>query len=73
MRKSGRILAFTAAAALLALAGAAAAHPGHGLDGGSFHWLHFVSDPLHVAPLAAGAAAGVLAWRARRRVRARSR
>jgi len=62
--------ALALAAAALSLASAAAAHPGHGLDGGSSHWLHYLSDPLHVAPLAAVVIAGALA-RQRQSTRAR--
>ena len=60
------------ASAALGVASAAAAHPGHGLDGGSEHWLHYVSDPLHVAPLALVALTLVLAWRRWRESRARA-
>jgi hypothetical protein len=60
-----------AAGAALAIANAAAAHPGHGLEGGSSHWLHYLSDPLHVAPLALVGLIAVV-WRRRAaRVRAR--
>ncbi len=61
-------------AAAFFVASSAAAHPGHGLGGGSAHWLHYLSEPLHVAPLAVAALALVfgLAWR-RRSVRARTR
>ncbi len=61
------------AGAAFGIAGAAAAHPGHGLDGGSEHWLHYVSDPLHVAPLALCALTLVLAARRWRQARARTR
>lgn len=54
----------------LALPVAAAAHPGHGLAGGSHAWLHYLSDPLHVAP-AALALLAFAVWRVRARVRAR--
>ena len=57
----------------LVLASQAAAHPGHGLGGGSTHWLHYLTDPLHVAPIAAGVLALALAVRARRNARARKR
>jgi hypothetical protein len=63
-----------AAGAALAFAQAAAAHPGHGLAGGSSHALHYLSDPLHVAPLALAGLALAVGWRRRRRaVRARTR
>ena len=52
---------------LLGVASAAAAHPGHGLAHG---WLHWATEPLHVAP---PALAAVLLWRARRRARVRIR
>ena len=50
------------------------AHPGHGVDGGSWSLVHFLSDPLHVGFAAAllvglGALAGV---RRRRLLRVRS-
>ena len=49
----------------LLVAGAAAAHPGHGL--GATGWLHWATDPLHVAPLALIGLALALAWRRRTR------
>ena len=53
----------------LALASAASAHPGHGITAeGRLHW---ATEPLHVAPPALLALAGVLLWRARRRSGAR--
>jgi hypothetical protein len=57
--------------ALLFVAGAAAAHPGHGLapDG----WLHWLTEPLHVAPLGVTALALALAWRRRARARVPTR
>ena len=65
--------AFGAAGAALAIASAAAAHPGHGLAGGSANGLHYLSDPLHVAPpLLVGLALG-LVWQRRRAARARTR
>ncbi len=70
MRIAARFLALASAA--LGLASAAAAHPGHGLGDGSMHPLHYLSDPLHVAPFAVAALAIGLAWR-RRSVRARTR
>lgn len=62
-----------AASAALLVAGAAGAHPGHGLGGGSFGALHYLSEPLHVAPLALLALAVALAWRRLRRARAETR
>jgi MYXO-CTERM domain-containing protein len=56
-------------AAALVLASQAAAHPGHGLGGGSTHWLHYLSDPLHAAPWAVGALALVLLVQVRRSIR----
>ena len=58
---------------LLALAHAAAAHPGHGLEGGSESWLHYATEPLHVGPIALVAVALVVARRRRRPARARTR
>jgi len=58
-----------AIATWLALASAAAAHPGHGVTAEG--WLHWTMEPLHVAPPALLAFAGVLLWRARRRSGAR--
>jgi hydrogenase/urease accessory protein HupE len=65
MRTQTAKRALALAAAALSIASTAAAHPGHGLDGGSSHWLHYLSDPLHVAPLAAVGLALALAWRRR--------
>jgi peptidoglycan/LPS O-acetylase OafA/YrhL len=73
MRSNQRRWMLTTFACALALAGQAAAHPGHGLGGGSTHWLHYLTDPLHVAPLAAGVLALALAVRARRSAGARKR
>jgi hypothetical protein len=66
---STRLLAL-AGGVLLALASGAAAHPGHGLGGGSNDVLHHLSDPLHLAPWAL--AVLTLALR-RRRSRTRTR
>jgi len=43
------------------------AHPGHGADGGSHELTHYVTEPVHLAPLglaalAGIAAAGIVAW-----------
>ncbi len=43
------------------------AHPGHGRDGGSHQLLHYVTEPMHIAPVtlamvAGVAAAGIVAW-----------
>jgi len=73
VRAHTRIRALASAGVTLALASAAAAHPGHGLDGGSDSWLHYASDPYHVAPLALVALTLVLAWRRWRESRARAR
>lgn len=47
----------------------AVAHPGHGVDGGSQSWLHYMLEPTHAA-VGLGAAAlvlvGFLALRRRR-------
>lgn len=53
-------------AAQLVVASAAAAHPGHGLAGSG--WLHYATDPLHVAPVALIGLGLAFAWR---RARAR--
>jgi hypothetical protein len=73
MRSSTKMRAATLAGAVLSVASAAAAHPGHGQGGGSAHWLHYLSDPLHVAPFALGALALAFAWRRRLAARARTR
>jgi len=73
MRSSRTMRAASVAGAALSIANAAAAHPGHGLDGGSSHWLHYASDPLHVAPLALGALALAFAWRRWRAALVRTR
>jgi hypothetical protein len=72
MHSNHRPWILTTFAAALGLASQAAAHPGHGLGGGSTHWLHYLSDPLHLAPFAVGALAIALAWR-QRSARARTR
>ena len=72
MHSNHRPWILTTFAGALVLASQAAAHPGHGLGGGSTHWLHYLSDPLHLAPFAVGALAIALAWR-RRSARARTR
>jgi len=59
------------ACASLALASAAAAHPGHGLGGGSDSWLHYLTEPLHVAPPVLIALAVAQAWRRWRSARTR--
>jgi hydrogenase/urease accessory protein HupE len=61
------------AASCLLLASAAAAHPGHGLGGGSQSWLHYLSEPLHVAPLALAMLSVGLWSRRRTQAQARSR
>jgi hypothetical protein len=68
-----RLTLAAAAAAASFVAGAAAAHPGHGLGGGSDALLHYMTDPLHVAPLALVAWTLVLARKRLRAARARSR
>ena len=68
MRKG---IPLAAGASLLLVAGAAAAHPGHGLGAGG--WLHYATEPLHVAPAALLALALGLAWRRRARARVRTR
>jgi hydrogenase/urease accessory protein HupE len=57
---------------LLGTAGRAFAHPGHGLDGGSFGLLHYVTEPLHLGlglALALLATASVAVVRRRRALR----
>jgi len=73
MRSVTRLRALVVAGAALSSASAAWAHPGHGLGGGSAHWLHYASDPLHAAPLALLAFTLALGWRRRRGSRARTR
>jgi len=34
--------------AIALITGRAAAHPGHGADGGSFRLLHYLTEPVHV-------------------------
>ena len=50
---------------LLAAAAVAEAHPGHGVDGGSWSLPHYASEPVHLGTAAALAtiAAAALAWR----------
>lgn len=64
--------ALALAGVLLVLASGAAAHPGHGLGGGANDVLHYVSDPLHVAPWALAVLALAFVIR-RRRPRSRTR
>jgi len=66
-----RRAAFGIGACLFSVASAAAAHPGHGLAGGSESWLHYATDPLHVAPFVLAALA-LASWR-RARAHARKR
>jgi len=60
------------AAATVALASPVSAHPGHGLDGGSYALLHYLREPLHLLGglVAAFTVAGGLrlarAWRRQR-------
>ena len=54
--------------ALLAFASPAAAHPGHGLGGGSTSWLHYLTEPVHVAPWALLALGALSFVRGRRSV-----
>ena len=55
----------------LVMTSAAAAHPGHGLAAGG--WLHYATEPLHIAPLALVVLVLALAWRWRARARVPSR
>jgi len=50
----------------LSTAQTALAHPGHGPGTG---WLHFFTEPDHLALMLAPAVIGVLAWRSLRRRR----
>jgi hypothetical protein len=54
-------------------AGSAMAHPGHGAATGSTSLAHYLSEPVHVAPLllAIAAAFALARWRTRRAVHAR--
>lgn len=58
-----RSLASVLSAAIVLLGSAALAHPGHGLTDGN-SWLHWLTEPVHVAPQAALAALAV--WGLRR-------
>jgi hypothetical protein len=60
-------LALGALLGALGMAGVAGAHPGHGLAAEG--WLHYATEPLHVAPLALIALSLVLARRRRARMR----
>lgn len=50
----------------LVLSHAAVAHPGHGTGEGT-DAAHFLTEPVHLAPLVLVAAVGLLGWRLRRR------
>jgi hypothetical protein len=65
--------ALVVAGAAASIASTALAHPGHGLDAGSAHWLHYLSEPLHVAPVVLVAFTLALGWRRWRGSRARTR
>jgi hydrogenase/urease accessory protein HupE len=54
-------------AALLATAGAAHAHPGHGPDGGGNGLLHHLTQPDHLAPILFAVAVAAIVVVARRR------
>lgn len=63
-------ISMTVSSLALVLASPALAHPGHGQGGGSNLGLHYLTDPLHVAPVVAVAAALAFAlWRRRARSR----
>lgn len=49
------------AALAATLAAPALAHPGHGKDGGSHEMTHYLTEPVHVAPLGLAALAGIAA------------
>jgi hypothetical protein len=72
MSRARRLLTTLAAPILTGVlvwgaAAAAAAHPGHGVGGGSDSWLHYLSEPAHVAlPLLVAAAFAFGLARARR-------
>jgi hydrogenase/urease accessory protein HupE len=66
----------TVAVTWLALCSAAAAHPGHGRDGGDFSPLHYLTEPDHLVvgiPLAALLGLGVWYLAGARRAKARAR
>lgn len=48
------------------LSGAAFAHPGHGKGAGT-DAVHFLTEPVHIVPIALLALVGVLGWTFRRR------
>jgi hypothetical protein len=73
MRSSTRKRALGVAGAVLSVASAALAHPGHGLGGDGSGWLHHLSEPLHVAPPALIGLSLALAWRRWRAARAQTR
>lgn len=73
MTRNDRCWLLTPLVGAFLLANQAAAHPGHGLGGGSDRWLHYLTEPLHVAPFALGALALAIIVRARRSARARTR
>ncbi len=67
-----RIRAASVTTGLVLLASAAAAHPGHGADGGSYSLLHYLSEPVHIAfaaLLAVGVVGGLSALARSRRMR----
>jgi hypothetical protein len=65
-----RSIALGVGASLL-MGTAAAAHPGHGAPAPM--WLHYTTEPLHVAPLSVIVFALGAVWRRRARARARIR
>ena len=44
-----RKLAFLVTTSITTVAGGAAAHPGHGKDGGSYGIIHHLTEPIHIA------------------------
>lgn len=50
---------FLVSAVAISMAGPALAHPGHGKGGGSHELVHYATEPLHIAPVALAALAGI--------------
>jgi hypothetical protein len=67
MRNTGKTRTIVLATLALSFANAAGAHPGHGLEGAASSALHYLTEPLHVAPLALAVFALCLEVRRRRR------
>ena len=67
MRNTRKTRPVVLATLALSFASAAGAHPGHGLDGFASSALHYLTEPVHVAPLALAALALGLLLRRRGR------